>query len=235
MALQRLWLLLLSFILLLGFNMRDTTEKFFCKHDLAKLSHAELASLKLRCEDFSTTQPRLGEPASHHSNRKFINAENHKSIVEVMNEMKVSEKVAVSANHQTYADKIGELQSLIHAGNVNAGWWDEVLQLQENPPLGMPKSLVDSFVMNVVAGKIALMHSELSEALEGFRKGLNDDHLPHRRMIEVEFADSIIRILDTAEFLGLDVGGAIMEKLAYNAQRADHKRENRVLAGGKKI
>ena len=82
---------------------------------------------------------------------------------------------------------------------------------------------------------IALMHSELSEALEGYRKGLMDDKLPHRPMVEVEFADTIIRICDCAGGLGLDLGGAIREKLAYNAQREDHKAENRRLAGGKTI
>ena len=34
---------------------------------------------------------------------------------------------------------------------------------------------------------------------------------------------------------GLDIGGAIMEKLEYNKNRADHKIENRKLNGGKKF
>lgn len=43
---------------------------------------------------------------------------------------------------------------------------------------------------------LALIASELSEALEGERKDLMDDHLPHRKMAEVEMADAVIRILD---------------------------------------
>lgn len=82
---------------------------------------------------------------------------------------------------------------------------------------------------------IALCHSELSEALEGARKDLNDDHLPDRKMIEVELADCIIRILDMAGSLDLDVAGAIAEKHQYNANRADHKRANRAADGGKKF
>jgi len=81
---------------------------------------------------------------------------------------------------------------------------------------------------------IALCHSELSEALEGHRKSLMDDKLPHRPMAEVELADCLIRVLDLAAGMGFDLGGAFVEKMAYNAQRADHKPENRRLAGGKK-
>ena len=67
-----------------------------------------------------------------------------------------------------------------------------------------------------------------------FRSGLPDDKLPHRAMFEVELADAVIRILDLAGGLELDLGGAIMEKLAYNQKRADHTREGRLAAGGKK-
>lgn len=81
---------------------------------------------------------------------------------------------------------------------------------------------------------IALMHSELSEMMEGERKNLMDDHLPHRRMAEVELADLIIRALDYAGGFGMDLGGAFEDKMRYNSQRADHKPEERVKEGGKK-
>lgn len=85
------------------------------------------------------------------------------------------------------------------------------------------------------AVKIALIHSEVSEALEGLRKDLQDDHLPHRKMAEVELADALIRIFDLAGHLGYDLGGALEEKLAYNQQRADHKLEARAQANGKRF
>lgn len=83
--------------------------------------------------------------------------------------------------------------------------------------------------------KLALIHSELSEALEGHRKNKMDDHLPHRKAVEVEFADALIRIFSLAEWMGLDLSGAMMEKLAYNRQRADHKIENRQKDDGKRF
>jgi hypothetical protein len=80
---------------------------------------------------------------------------------------------------------------------------------------------------------IALCHSELSEALEGHRKNLQDDKLPNRKMAEVELVDCLIRIFDIGAGLGMDLEGAYVEKMAFNARRADHKPENRVLPGGK--
>ena len=81
--------------------------------------------------------------------------------------------------------------------------------------------------------KLMLIVSELAEAMEGDRKTLMDDKLPHRPMREVELADALIRICDLAGAFGLDLGGAVVEKMDYNAQREDHKLENRAKAGGK--
>jgi NTP pyrophosphatase (non-canonical NTP hydrolase) len=81
---------------------------------------------------------------------------------------------------------------------------------------------------------LMLMVSELAEAMEGERKNLMDDKLPHRRMAEVELADCLIRIFDYAGGHGYDLGGAFVDKMNYNANREDHKPENRIKDGGKK-
>ena len=60
-----------------------------------------------------------------------------------------------------------------------------------------------------------------------------DDHLPHRDMREVELADALIRIFDLAGAYDMDIGGALAEKMAYNARRPDHKPAARASAGGK--
>jgi len=81
---------------------------------------------------------------------------------------------------------------------------------------------------------LMLMVSELSEAMEGERKDLRDDKLPHRKMAEVELVDCLVRIFDYAGGFGYDLQGAFDEKMAYNANRLDHKPESRLRAGGKK-
>jgi len=80
---------------------------------------------------------------------------------------------------------------------------------------------------------LMLIVSEIAEAMEADRKRAMDDHLPHRAGLEVELADAVIRIFDFAGANGLDLGGAMAEKLQYNTSRADHKAENRAKPGGK--
>ena len=82
---------------------------------------------------------------------------------------------------------------------------------------------------------LCLIHSEISEAMEGARKGLMDNHLNHKSMMEVELADAVIRIFDLAESRSFNLGETIYEKLEYNKSRADHKLINRLQEGGKKF
>ncbi len=125
------------------------------------------------------------------------------------------------------ASAVNLLQEVIHGLANEAGWWTDQEDGQD------VRAWPAKYFKLWVGTKMALVHSEVSEGLEGHRKGLMDDKLPHRPMLEVELADAVIRICDLAGGLGFDLGGAIAEKLAFNAQRADHKPENRAQAGGK--
>ena len=125
---------------------------------------------------------------------------------------------------------IKELQKDIHDSNAVAGWWTDLetgLNLADEAIKGTRLGKA------IVAEKLCLIHSEVSEAMEGARKNLPDDKLPHRPMIEVELADAVIRILDLGGALNLDIDGAISEKRKYNSKREDHKIENRMKANGK--
>ena len=123
--------------------------------------------------------------------------------------------MSIYSNHAHYLN-----DAALRVDEANRNWW---IDLDTGQPL-----------QRNVGELLMLATSELAEALEGHRKNLMDDKLPHRKMFEVEIADCVIRLLDIAAGMGLDLGGAFEEKMAYNAKRADHQVEQRKLAGGKK-
>lgn len=98
----------------------------------------------------------------------------------------------------TFAEKFNHKCGEVHEGNKTRGFWEGDQNVGE---------------------KIALMHCELSEALEAHRTDEMDSNLPDRPGIAVELADTIIRIMDFAGGYGIPLGHIIEEKLTYNATR----------------
>lgn len=112
------------------------------------------------------------------------------------------------------------LTDICHSASRNAGWWHNI---KTGEPLKRNKGEM-----------LMLMVSELAEAMEADRKSLNDDHLPQYDGVSVEMADCLIRICDFVGGFGLKTAEAMADKIEYNANRADHKIENRLKENGKK-
>lgn len=114
---------------------------------------------------------------------------------------------------------LNHYRDLCHAASAAAGWWP-------------PERRADP---EFHAVKVALIHSEASELLEGIRTGALDKHVPTRSSAEVECADLLHRIFDLAGALELDLDGALADKMAYNRTRHDHTQAARASSGGKKF
>lgn len=89
----------------------------------------------------------------------------------------------------------------VHQTAVEKGWYDE--RGERNP-----------------GEVIALMHSELSEALEALRTGNGlSDKIPEFMGVEEEFADCVIRIMDYSAAKGYRLAEALMAKIEFNKTR----------------
>jgi NTP pyrophosphatase (non-canonical NTP hydrolase) len=92
---------------------------------------------------------------------------------------------------------------------------------------------------NTFGDYIALLHSELSEALEAYRDNGTEDatevcygnHLPKPEGVGSEFADVFIRLLDTCDIYGIDLEVEFRRKLAYNRTRNPEVWQRRSLNG----
>jgi NTP pyrophosphatase (non-canonical NTP hydrolase) len=85
--------------------------------------------------------------------------------------------------------------SEVHELAVKSGWYDK--------PREVPELL-------------CLIHSEISEALEGYRKGIPKGE---KGWLGEELADAVIRIWDMCDFLEIDIAEEVNKKHEFNKTR----------------
>ena len=125
-------------------------------------------------------------------------------LINLLKEFEISE----SDHQQKFVRYFEYASKKAHEISVKNGWWESPCEKGTN---------------------IALIHSELSEALEALRQGNPPDkHLPMYTNFDVELADVIIRVMDLAEANNISLGQIVIDKMNYNRTR-DYKH------GGKKF
>lgn len=113
--------------------------------------------------------------------------------------MSYKKKDNMENSKQSFVESFEAFSKEMYDNNVNKGFWPENRNIGE---------------------ALALVHSEISEALEGLRQGNPaDDKIPQHSCMAAELADAIIRIMDISQGLKLNVGQAIVDKHNFNLTR----------------
>lgn len=113
---------------------------------------------------------------------------------------------------------LGDLQKQAHQTAVEKGFWSSLIyEVGKKEPVG---GALDGDRNN--GELIALMHSELSEALEACRH----NKWSGKDSVGEELADCVIRILDFCEARNIDLEKEVINKMEYNKTRPyKHKKE----------
>ena len=137
----------------------------------------------------------------------------------------------MTPTQQQFIESFNTLASQAHDTAVSKGWWsNEDATILHGIANESCLSRVDRVNLDKIAAKleakndgemIALMHSELSEALEALRHGNPpDDKIPEFSGVEAELADVIIRIFDLCSQRGWRVAEALVAKMEMNKSRS---------------
>lgn len=136
----------------------------------------------------------------------------------------------------SYPKDMNDFAQEIHAWAKSKGWYDNPYDKQLESLLDLPLKDMDLAKMAelevlkkdyVLRGRnigelLALVHSEVSEALESYRDGdmtttYEEDGKPVG--FPSELADTIIRVLDLAEYLNINIQQEVVNKMTYNLTR----------------
>jgi NTP pyrophosphatase (non-canonical NTP hydrolase) len=118
---------------------------------------------------------------------------------------------------------LNELRDLAHANASAKGFHGDLKLIDDlRSDDRYPQEVVEAVATMLLAGRLALVTSECSEALEVYRKGTAnaaDPKVPELSQEEGELADILIRVFDLAGARGIDLDRAVTVKMAHNATR----------------
>ena len=111
---------------------------------------------------------------------------------------------------------LNEITHAAHANSMDKGFWDD-------QKLAVNATRLDrERVQRTIPEKLALIHTEVSEALEDYRDGVMVTTMDAKGKpvgFPSELADIVIRVMDVCGGLGIDLDEEIRLKVAYNRRR----------------
>lgn len=140
--------------------------------------------------------------------------------------MPIKEENKMTETEKQFCELFNVLATAINDNAFKHGFYEEETTKYYKRCIGGDYDYEEVDLSNTFKAKrIALQHSELSEALEATRKVLPlniavmDEHCPRFTSLEIELADTVIRIMDMAKFYNLHVAEAIIAKHSFNIGR----------------
>jgi NTP pyrophosphatase (non-canonical NTP hydrolase) len=118
----------------------------------------------------------------------------------------------VGLTYEVHAEEINSLRDEVHALARAKGWYDKPSDAEPTP--------------EGVAARVAMIHRELGEFLEAYCDSIaigndsewkGEDGKPEGPATEL--GDVLMRLVDLAGWLRLDLGDAVVRKFAYNERR----------------
>ncbi len=144
---------------------------------------------------FPLSNEELGKKVMFPSSNVSVTGDNNSVTVGDSNETEIYD-----AKYH-FIKSCNQIAKEIHLTCVEKGFWEEGTKRNQGEML-------------------ALIHSEVSEALEALRHGNPpDDKVPEYSGMEAELADIVVRIFDMAAGFNYNVAGALIAKIAMNKTR----------------